>query len=432
MLGWPSLAYPVMLQWDTSPIPIVLDQTALISGFLMEGNSVGVLFSTWKYLGSKTSVFLCCCIQFVGWCVMLGANDILGLFIGRFSIGFGNGWGTGQLKRYIKETCEPELAEKLCHNIPIAANVGIILIYIVGSYVPFRVMSIFGMAFPLLAAITFGLTPKKMFNAKRATTTKDVLDKTVSMDVAKIERVLNYPKADECEEKQANVFECLMDRRCRNGLLLIFLIVFIQQYICAPSNVIFGQIIFTATGNPYPKINAIIYSIFFLFSTVVSLKYTKSFPRKANLLITTGLSSLSLGLLALYFLLRHELLRMNEYLVWAPLFILFLFNFNHTFGMSTVPSYILLEKIPKRCRNVASKFLVIHFSMSAVISNKIFQVLFGIFDMFTAYAFCAAVGIGGFFLMLIFMEEYDVEVEKAKSVEKMEQKVEVIDIVTRL
>lgn len=432
MLGWASSAYPVMLQWDTSPIPIDLDQTALIAGFLMEGNSVGVLFSTWKHLGSKPSVFLCCCFQFFGWAVMLGAKDVLGVFISRFSIGFGNGWGTGQLKRYIKETCEPELAEKLCHHIPVGVSVGIIIIFIVGSCVSFRVMSIFGMVVPLIGAITFGLIPKKIYNAKRIDAAKNVLDKTVNLDLGKIQKVFNDLKADECVEKQANVLECLMNKRCRNGLMLIFLIVLIQQYICAPSNIIYGQIIFTATENPYPVINSIIYTIFFLFSTIISLKYTKNFPRKANLLITTGLSTLSTSLVALYFLWKQDLLKTSEYFSWAPLLILLFFNFNHTFGMSTIPSYILAEKIPKRCRNVIGKFLVIHFSMSSVFSNKIFQVMFGNYDMFTAYAFCAVVGVCGFFLMLIFMEEYDVEVEKGKLAEKMDQKVETIDIVTRL
>ncbi|KAI4457075.1 facilitated trehalose transporter tret1-1-related [Holotrichia oblita] len=432
MLGWPSLAYPLLLhESNNPPILINIDDSSLIAGFLMEGNSIGVLFSTSKFLGSKTAVFLCCCLQFIGWFVMFGANDIFGLLISRVSVGFGNGCGTGHLKRYIKETCEPELADKLMHYIPVGINIGIVLIYSVGAFVDFRKMAIFGMMFPMLAMFSFGVIPKRTLTAKRASITKTMFKNAATLELDKIEDELNKSKADEADEHQINVLQCLRDKRSRNGLLLIFLIVFMQQYTGGPANIVYSQIIFKIANNPNAKICSIIYSIFFLIFTIISLKFVRNFPRKANLLIGSGSCVIIIGTLSLYYFLKEYLLRLSHLFAWSPLFIMTLFNAFHTFSMGTVPLYIILEKIPKRSRNVASKFLVIHFSMSAVISTKIFQVLYAYVNMSVAYAFFVCVALVGFFLLLIFMDEYNVEEEKKLSAQKCEETIK-IECITRL
>ncbi|KAK9681343.1 Sugar transporter [Popillia japonica] len=466
MLGWPSLAYPLLLhESNNPPVLINIDQSSLIAGFLMHGNSVGVLFSTSKYLGSKTMVFLCCCLQFIGWFVMFGANDIVGLFISRVSIGFGNGCGTGHLKRYIKETCEPELAEKLAHYIPVGINIGIVLIYTVGAFVDFKTMAIFGMMFPMLAIFTFGAIPKRSLSAKRSSVVKTMFKNTATLELDKIEDKLDQNKANESDEHQINVFQCLRDKRTRNGLLLIFLIVLMQQYTGGPANIVYNQIIFKIANNPHAKICSIIYAnaIFFLIFTTISLKFVRNFPRKANLLVGSGLCVIIIGLLSLYYLLKEYrnfprkanllvgsglcviiigllslyyllkeyLLELSHLFVWSPLFIMILFNAFHTFSMATVPLYIILEKIPKRSRNVVSKFLVIHFSQSAVISTKIFQVLYAYVNMSVAYAFFVCVALAGFFLLLIFMNEYNVEEEKKLSAQKCEV-TNTIEVITRL
>ncbi|GJQ81806.1 hypothetical protein Trydic_g347 [Trypoxylus dichotomus] len=433
MLGWPSLAYPYLLSENNNPpVLIDMDLTALIAGFLMEGNSIGALFSTSTFLGSKTVVFLCCCLQFIGWFLMFGVSDIIGLLFSRASVGFGSGCGVGHLKRYIKETCEPELAEKLIHYIPVGVNIGVILIYTVGAYVDFKMMSVFGMMFPILAMFTFGVIPKRTMVAKRASVVKGMFKNTATLDLGKVEDCLNKSKADECEEPQVNVFKCLRDSRTRKGLLLVFLIVFMQQYTGGPANIVYSQIIFTIAGNPHAKICSIIYSVFFLVFTVISLKYVKNVPRKTNLLVGSGACVIIIGLLGLYFLLKHYLFQMSHYFCWSPLFLLILYNAFHTFSLGTVPIYIILEKIPGRSRNVVSKFFIIHFSMSAVISTKIFQVLYSYIHISAAYAFLASVALVGFFLLLIFMDEYNVEEEKKKSAEKHVEQDNHIEFITRL
>ena len=436
MLGWPSPTYPYLLQSDISPIPITLDQTPLIAGFLLEGNCVGALFSTSKLLSSKMSVCIAFCMQFFGWCVMFGASDIFGLMVSRMTIGFGHSFGTGQLKRYIKETCEPELAEVLSHYLPLGINVGVIIIYIIGTFVTFRNLAVFSAVIPAIGVITFGIIPKRLNRTteRRSTIIKNILNNTVILNIADIEKSLTGPEVDEYKYKQLNIFQCLKETRIRNGLVLILLLVFIQQYTGATSNIIYCQIIFGSVGNPVPNICGITYATFFLLATFFSLKFCKDFPRKNNILISCAIIILTTGLMSLYYYLKHDLITMSEHFVWAPLFILLLYNAFHTCGISTVPMYIIMEKIPKRGRNVAVKFQIIHFSISAVISNKIFQILYVQYDITISFAFWTVISAFGLISVFFFMDDYNPEEEKKKNahVEKrLSQDISKIEI-TRL
>lgn len=422
MLGWPSLAYPYLLEVDITPIPITLDQTSLIAGFLMEGNTIGCLFSSQRLIGSKLAVFLCCCLQVFGWIVMFGASDIYGLLIARSTVGFANGCGMGHLKRYIKETCEPDLAKFIINYLPLGLNIGVILIYTFGAFVSYRVMALIAVIVPIFAAISFGVIPKKELPMKEKQTqiTKNILQNTTKLELAKIEENIEMRS----EVEQASVFDVLRHRESRNCLFVMFLLIFLQQYTGGPANIVYSQIIFTATDNPLPKICSIIYSIAFFINNIISLTLARTVPRKMNMLISTAGTACIYVVLAMYFYMKEELLQISDAFVWSPLFMLILFNTIHTFGLSTLPLLIIDEKMPKMSTGIASKFWVIHFSMSAVISTKIFQVLFGMFDMFIAYVFFIAVAVGGFILIALFVSDYDPEeVRKRQAEEEQQNKV---------
>lgn len=426
MLGWPSLAYPYLLEVDITPIPITLDQTSLIAGFLMEGNTIGCLFSTQRYISSKLAVFLCCCLQVFGWIVMFGANDIYGLLVARSTVGFANGCGIGHLKRYIKETCEPDLAKLIINYLPLGLNIGVILIYSFGAFVSYRIMALIAVTIPIFAAISFGIIPKKDLPIKEKQTqiTKNILQNTTKLELAKIEEQVSHNlETKSGEVEQATVFEVLRHRESRNCMFVLFLLIFLQQYTGGPANIVYSQIIFTATDNPLPKICSIIYSIAFMINNLISLTLARTVPRKMNMLISVAGTAGVYVILSMYFYMKEELLQISDLFVWSPLLILILFNIIHTFGLSTLPLLIIEEKVPKMSKDIASKFWVIHFSMSAVISTKIFQVLFGMFDMFIAYVFFIAVAVGGFILIALFVSDYNPEeVRKRQAEEEQEHK----------
>lgn len=57
MLGWPSIAYPYLLQ-ETSMIPISLSQSAMIAGFFMLGITTATPLSSKYHMGPKYGIWI--------------------------------------------------------------------------------------------------------------------------------------------------------------------------------------------------------------------------------------------------------------------------------------------------------------------------------------------------------------------------------------
>lgn len=413
-LGWPCIAYPYLLNDDVTPIPITLDDTALIAGFLMEGNTIGSLFSTSKLLPAKLAVSLCCFLQISGWVLMFYSRNIFWFLGSRASVGFANGYGMGQLKRYIKDTCDPDLADTINNYLPVGINVGVLITFTYGAFVDFRSLALYAVIVPSIGFLGFTLIPKLERKTDSSQRVRNALESTMEKDEMSMAKNITPPPVSETAEgepesntvgKPFTVFEVLRDRDSRNGLFLMFLIVFVQQYSGGPANLVYSQIIFTSTANPYPKLCSIIYGITALINIILALTFAKNIRRKTNLLVGTLACIFCYVLVALYFFLRNELYQINELFTWAPLFLLMLWNVFHTFSFGVLSLLQLKESLPKRSLNVLSKFWTIHFSMSAVISTKIFQVIFGMFGMGMGYTFFIFVLVGNF-LIAIFIKDY--------------------------
>ncbi|XP_044272745.1 solute carrier family 2, facilitated glucose transporter member 8-like isoform X3 [Tribolium madens] len=116
MLGWPSPTYPTLIQ-PGAPVWISMDQSAMIAGFLMIGNTVSTPFSSIQRIGAKYGIIIGASLITIGWIVMWQARDVFWLLGSRFLIGAGNGFGTGQVKLYINEICQDSLAQTMAKQI---------------------------------------------------------------------------------------------------------------------------------------------------------------------------------------------------------------------------------------------------------------------------------------------------------------------------
>lgn len=76
----------------------------------MEGQILGALLSTTNFMGTKMAVTICFILQLGGWLALFIAEDIAGLALARGLVGFANGFGYNQLKMYISETCDENVA----------------------------------------------------------------------------------------------------------------------------------------------------------------------------------------------------------------------------------------------------------------------------------------------------------------------------------
>ncbi|KAK4874918.1 hypothetical protein RN001_014278 [Aquatica leii] len=158
MLGWPSPTYPKLLS-ASSPLPITIDQSAMIAGFLMIGNIVSTPVSTWSFFGTKYGIIFGLLGMFIGWIIMWYASDIYFLLSSRIIIGISYGYSVGQLKTYLKDLCSTDLSSFLIKTINFYVFFGVILAYILGYFLSFTNFSVAGMAVTVVILIACCFLP---------------------------------------------------------------------------------------------------------------------------------------------------------------------------------------------------------------------------------------------------------------------------------
>lgn len=405
MVGWCSVAFPKLIDPYSSPLPLTLDQTALVAGFLMEGNALGAFFSTTTVIGSKSAVLIAFLFNILGWVCLYTADGILELFFSRFCIGFGHSFGSGHLKRYISETCEEDLGNTLVKSFSPMVNFGVILAFVFDFFVDYREFPLVCVLIPTVSLVLFAVIPKKTLPnvEKRVEIVKSILQSKAKYEVSKFEKNLTSPKVI---TEQIGFLEAGKDEDVMKVWMWVFLIVFIQQYCGGPAHVVYAQFLQIYYGNAFPKIAALIYAIFCLLSEVLSMSCSKKLRPKTNLLMGTVFSSILLSLVAAFFYLNPVLSssRFWKLYTWIPLIILIFFNMFHTFGISSVPSILIETTLPKKATLVTKKLYVVHVSLSAVLSTKIFQVIFTHVSLQVAYVYVAGVVLGGFVVVLFLFD----------------------------
>lgn len=378
--------FPILIDENKSEVLITLDQSATVAGFLMYGNSFGVLFCSITFRSPKYPVCFCLFVQMLGWWVMYYADNITTIFISRFFVGMGNGFGTTQLKYYIQETCDENWTKFLCKYLNSVTFVGVVLINVASLFCTFRSLALFGLGFPAIGLLVFGLMPKY----------QKIVEKVVTIATIDVNVELNAP--------QKKTADLLTDGVLRNNIIFIIVVTILAQYTGFAANIVYSQIIFTTAGAQYPKLLPIFYAMSVLCFTILSIKrihkhsiivyITYSFPLVAlvNLLYSTSYM----------FSIGHYAKEMNFPMSDLALILLSIFYASvHTFGFTTVPLLILNQKIPDQFKDLVYKIFVITFSLSAVTSTKLFQYIFTYTDMGLAYLTLSFIAFCGFVIVYV-------------------------------
>lgn len=428
MLGWPSVTNPYLLDAAISPIPITMDQTALIAGFLMEGNAIGALFSTAMQSSPKMAVMMAHLFSMFGWMYMYIADSVLDFFVSRVIVGFANGFGATHLAKYTLETCKPEVAETLGKLLPLTVNVGVILIYSIGPYVSFRNLSLLSVMVPGVALILFACVPKTKheINNKQAEIRKSILLNKASYTVTKCDAI------SEENNEQIGFLAVFKDPKILKQFGWIFLFVFAYQYGGCSAHIIYTTLIQSFVENPYPQLSSVVYAYANLLSGVLPLFLFKKLPLKLNLLVSCATTSIIMGLMSCYFYFKLALLQSSQLFCWGPLFILILYNVFLNLGLGAASPFVIKNVIPRSARSVVQKLYIIHFSLSGVLSTKVFQALFTYAGPEISYCFLCGVLLLSFVLILLLHKTDDCTLTEEERERKKAAEENAVEEVTRL
>ncbi|KAF5289712.1 hypothetical protein FQA39_LY03629 [Lamprigera yunnana] len=400
MLGWPSPTYPKLLPL-LSPIPITIDQSAMIAGFLMIGNVLSTPLSTWSFFGTKYGIIFGLIGTLIGWIIMWYATDIYFLLSSRMIIGLSFGYGVGQLKIYIKDLCTADVSQFLLHLINFHVLFGVILAYILGCFLSFTNFSMAVIVLNIIILVFSLFLPHSAKEYLQFGKIKEArtLIKCLTPNVSVEEEIQRIQLEEIKKEEDLSLFQVLRDRKLRKHFFLLNLLTFLQQSTGAPTSIVYAEIIFTYSHLPHPKIYSIVYAILFFISTFIGTFYCSRLNRKVCLMLSSIAASVALALNVAVFYLDFNKL----YWSYSSLMSMSIFIFVHNLGLAVVPAMLLSEYFPVQARNVTSKVQIIIFSAMAVIVTKVFQVLYSVYSLYVPFCMFLGISVVTVFYILIFI-----------------------------
>ncbi|KAF7282702.1 hypothetical protein GWI33_002167 [Rhynchophorus ferrugineus] len=243
MLGWPSPTYPTLLQPD-SELPISLDQSALIAGFLMLGVSLGTLFSSRQIAScSKYGIILGNTLIVVGWALMSQSKNVYWLLGSRIVLGTGYGYALVQIKTYIKEMTEEELSDALVKVLACYTLTGFTAAYVIGPFVDFYLFSVIALivsVFILFIAIFLPSTPKELIRSKRISDAKRLIAFLKPSLDPQIEAV-KITESIDSHDSTNTLMDIYSNNTLKYNFLKFTLLVFCQQYSGIPPTLVYTQ-----------------------------------------------------------------------------------------------------------------------------------------------------------------------------------------------
>lgn len=162
--GWPSPYLPMLqngqykfqLTSEEASYIVVLPLIVEIFGSLLNGISVDLI-------GRKNTIIISTVPFIVTWFLIGLATSSTLLFVGRFLVGLTDGLVYNSLPMYLGEIADPKTRGFLASLTPLSVVFGVLLIYIIGAYVPLHTAAFMLITLPVFVLVTFIWMPESPY-----------------------------------------------------------------------------------------------------------------------------------------------------------------------------------------------------------------------------------------------------------------------------
>lgn len=386
--GFSSPAIPSMTAVSPELVP---DHSAIswISAIPPFGAFLGSLASgpIMGALGRKGTLLVGAPLFVIAWLAIAFSPTPALLVLARASSGFCVGIVLPSAQVYVSECSHPRIRGRLGSLPALFMAAGILVAYIVGSFVSWFILALVSAAFPLVLMVLLIPLPespawlrnkKRHEEADRALEWLHLQPKTAQVELYTVEQAPKAVAEPEAQEKSIRRAKSLLrgpyspSELCRRAVLipfaLVIAILIFQQFSGIDTIIFYTVSIFKASGSTMDEYQStIVVGVVQLVATVVSFFIIDKFGRKPLLLSSGVIMFLSMAVLGWYFYL-HDRGR-AEGLGLVPLISQMVFIAGFSIGYSNVPFLLMGELLPSAQRsllssvagamNLGSMFLVI-------------------------------------------------------------------------
>nr|XP_023029301.1 facilitated trehalose transporter Tret1-like [Leptinotarsa decemlineata] len=399
--GWSSPSIPLLTN-GSYKIHIDGDEASWLAVTLLPGTIVGAIIAgkCAGLFGRKKVILMTSLPLLLGWILIAVANEVAVLHVARFIAGISIGLSFTVIPMYLGEIAEPQIRGVLSSFCPLCIVFGILLINVLGNYLPINITAMISCIFPVILFVTFVGMPESpyfLFENGRFEEAKETL------------RILRgEDEADkELEKIRQNVFEesenmsifkyFFLDKVNRKAALVAYGLRTIQQFCGTTAITFYCKTIFE---EEQPILSASLSTNLYFFIQLCVAFFTifvvDISGRKPLLLISLVGCSVTLLMMGAYLFVKNKLDIDWNFASFVPLVVLYLNVVFLGIGVRNIPILMMGELFSPRVKPFASCIGTIYFSLLSMVSAKMFYIInikFGMYMSFWIYGFLSLISI---------------------------------------
>ncbi|XP_059044940.1 facilitated trehalose transporter Tret1-like [Achroia grisella] len=402
---------------------ITIEEKSWVGGLmplaaLVGGISGGPLI---EYLGRRMVITGTAIPFFIGWMLIANAYTVSMVLVGRALGGICVGIVSLAFPVYLGEVLQPEVRGALGLLPTAFGNTGILLAYIVGSYLDWSNLAFFGAALPIPFFLLMLLTPEtpcwyvtkgRVEDARK--TLQWLRGKNTNID--KEMRDLTRLQADS-NLVRGNVFGQLFNKRFIPAVLISLGLMVFQQFSGINAVIFYAETIFQMSGSSIDKnLSSIIIGLVNFISTFIATALIDRLGRKILLYISSISMIITLITLGSYCYVKVTGVDVTAY-GWLPLACLVIYVLGFSIGFGPIPWLMLGEILPSKIRSTAAALATGLNWTCAFIVTKTFHSISQAIDMHGTLWMFAVICLIGLFFVIFFVPE-----TRGKSLEEIELK----------
>ncbi|RWS08000.1 solute carrier family 2: facilitated glucose transporter member 8-like isoform X1 [Dinothrombium tinctorium] len=326
--------------------------------------------------GRKLTLMLSAVIDLIGCLIEIYSMNLVILFTGRFITGISCGVLCLAAPLYIAETADPKWRGLLGSGFQLFVTIGVLLSYIIGSFVSWSWLALTCTVYPLIMLILLCFMPETpIFLIKNGhiREANDVLVFLFGSDSKLSNPNLYTVNADEKEAAQLSDFK---KKEVFYPMILSLILMFFQQFSAINAVMFFSSQMMKDSNLMGVETSIIVLAAVGVWFTFISTILTDKAGRRILLMLSGALMCICMAVISIYYLLSN--IKGNQFRVdfgWIVVVALCSFVASFAIGYGPLPWVLMSEYVPTKVKGIASGIAVCFNWLSAFIVTLVFKYL---------------------------------------------------------
>ncbi|VAH23070.1 sugar transporter ERD6-like 4 [Triticum dicoccoides] len=316
-----------------------------------------------EHIGRKGSLMIAAIPNIIGWLAISFAKDTSFLYMGRLLEGFGVGVISYTVPVYIAEISPQNMRGALGSVNQLSVTIGIVLAYILGMFVPWRMLAVIGILPCTILIPGLFFIPEsprwlaKMNKMEDFETSLQVLrgfETDITSEVNDIKRAVTS-----ANKRAAIRFQELNQKKFRMPLILGIGLLVLQQLSGINAILFYASSIFKAAGITNSDLATSGLGGIQVLATLVTTWLLDRAGRRILLIISSAGMTISLLAVAVIFFIKDTVSQdshMYYILSMVSLLAIVAYVIAFSFGMGAIPWVIMSEILPVSIKSLAGSF----------------------------------------------------------------------------